>query len=553
MTYLLSTKFPNVSRVTRETFRDAIAIWLRAIAQVTFCADASAGVLVLAAVFAVSPSSAIAAAIGAGLATLLNRPSSHDEEDRWRAGLTGYNGAIVGLFWGGMFAQFSPWLALFPVALVICVLIERPIARWFAAWNLPPLALAATLVGWGSDIGFRALGLSFWHHPGAMPFGVAGIVVAVALIFVALWRARLRGAALNMLLAILFAGLSYWLTDFNFLALASLWAFTAIPIAFALYGVYLVGNDGAGIATFFATVLGITSCALCLVSLSFLPVPPLLAPFMLTVWGTLWFVARQANAQRRGIAVDQAVAAIAEAQRSNSRIVALTGAGVSTASGIPDYVSGAWLEGAPTERGYDFQSFLECPKARRAYWQSCARFFNAVAGAVPNPAHDALAAMMREGWLSTVITQNVDRLHNLAGTSHVIDLHGRIDWLRCLSCGARRRWDGAVDGGVSDIACGNCNGLVKPDVVALGENISPLTWYDAETAVRQCGVLLVIGTRLAITSAYQLVAAARRDGAKIIFVNANPLSTSTEGIDIVVEGRAEETLPLIVRKLEIVA
>lgn len=549
MISLLSIRFPNVSRATRATFDESIGPWLRGIAQIAFCGDAPSGVLVLAAACAVSPSSAAAAAIGGAVATLVNRPSRGDPQDEWRAGLTGYNGAIIGLLWGGALAQGGIGLALFPFALAIGLLIERPIARQFAAWNLPPLAVAATLVGWGSHLAYGALGLSFWHHPGALPLGDAGLALACALIFLALWRTRPSGAILTAVLALLIAVLFDWQTEFDAVALAGLWAFTAAPIVFALYGVYLVDSRGAGAVTFLACVPGVAVSALWFAYLHITPVPPLLAPFMLTVWATLWSAGRIAGARERRIAVDQAVAAIIDAQSSGRRVVALTGAGVSTASGIPDYVSGAWLEGAPTERGYDFQGFLDSAETRRAYWRSCVRFFDTVAGAVPNASHDALAAMMQAGRLSAVITQNVDRLHSAAGTRHVIELHGRIDWRRCLGCGARNLWDGAANDTAGDITCDSCGGLLKPDVVVLGENIPPMTWSNARNAVRQCGVILVIGTRLAISSAYQLVTLARRDGAKVIFVNTDPLSSSAQGSDIVVEGPAEEILPAIMRKL----
>ena len=225
--------------------------------------------------------------------------------------------------------------------------------------------------------------------------------------------------------------------------------------------------------------------------------------------------------------------------------MALTGAGVSTASGIPDYVSGKWLEdGVPTST-YAYDRFLASPRCRRLYWDACARFRKVAARARPNASHHALAAMSDAGWLDTVITQNVDRLHQGAGAHDVVELHGRIDRIRCTSCGDTSDWPPAAVWRKYDLRCSGCGELLKPAVIAMGENVPAAAWEKAHAAVKNSGVLIVTGSQLAVSSAATLFTTAREYGARIVCINLGPPVCALMPGDVLIEGRAEEVLPAI--------
>jgi NAD-dependent SIR2 family protein deacetylase len=226
-------------------------------------------------------------------------------------------------------------------------------------------------------------------------------------------------------------------------------------------------------------------------------------------------------------------------------VLVLTGAGVSTASGIPDYRDerGAWKRAQPMQ----FREFTGSAAARRRYWARSFLGFGVLGGARPNAAHRVLDAWLARGLVSTIVTQNVDGLHQAAGSERVIDLHGRIDQVVCLACrqvsprAALQRelaelnpeWaarpaaiapDGDADPGNADYtnfrvpAC-RCGGVLKPDVVFFGENVPKERVERALLALTNARALLVVGSSLMVFSGYRFVRAAERSGLPIAVVN----------------------------------
>lgn len=224
----------------------------------------------------------------------------------------------------------------------------------------------------------------------------------------------------------------------------------------------------------------------------------------------------------------------------------LTGAGVSTASGIPGYRDrdGNWTHAAPVQ----FRDFRNDEFIRRRYWARSFAGWNRIALARPNEAHRALAALERAGFLDTLITQNVDGLHTRAGQVNVIDLHGRLDTVRCMSCDVRMRrsewqerlltanpdWQSRVadirpDGDVElrehDVLrfrvpeCANCSGIVKPDVVFFGESVPKERVVESRVAVERAGALLVAGSSLMVYSGLRFARLARELGRPVAILN----------------------------------
>lgn len=247
---------------------------------------------------------------------------------------------------------------------------------------------------------------------------------------------------------------------------------------------------------------------------------------------------------------DSSLASVAEQQLVDivraGRVFVLTGAGVSTASGIPDYRDerGQWKRPQPIE----YRAFVDVERTRRRYWARSALGWQRLSRARPNPAHDAIAALESSGVIDCVVTQNVDGLHQAAGSRSVIDLHGRIDRVRCMACEAilpRARvqqelvaknpgWverpaktapDGDADPGDADyddfrvVPCRRCGGILKPDVVFFGESVPRPRVDAAFAALDAARSVLVVGSSLKVFSGYRFVRAAQARGLPIAIVN----------------------------------
>jgi NAD-dependent deacetylase sirtuin 4 len=248
------------------------------------------------------------------------------------------------------------------------------------------------------------------------------------------------------------------------------------------------------------------------------------------------------------------------------RVVALTGAGMSTESGIPDYRGPTAKPRAPIQ----YREFIGSAAARARYWARAAVGWAHLAGARPNAAHHAVAGLEARGALAGVITQNVDGLHGAAGSRAVIELHGAIDRVRCLDCAATspradvqarllalnpalgaERADAAPDGdaelsidtsAIEIPACRSCGGTLKPDVVFFGENV-PRATVDAAWQLFDRGeVLLVAGSSLTVFSGYRFVRRAAERGVPVAIVNLGPTRGDGEAT-VKVEARLGELLP----------
>jgi NAD-dependent deacetylase len=223
---------------------------------------------------------------------------------------------------------------------------------------------------------------------------------------------------------------------------------------------------------------------------------------------------------------------IATALSAVDHAVALTGAGVSTASGIPDFRSegGIWDEYDPSE--FRYARFQSDPAG---FWERRVDMHEAVYGddIEPNAAHEALAALEGQGVLDAVVTQNIDGLHRAAGSETVVELHGNADRVVCDGCG-RRRPAGPVrervDNGDVPPRCGTCNGVFKPDVVLFGEPLPRTALQRAREHAREAEVFLAVGSSLSVQPAASLPRTAARTGATLAVINLEetPVSDVTE-------------------------
>lgn len=238
---------------------------------------------------------------------------------------------------------------------------------------------------------------------------------------------------------------------------------------------------------------------------------------------------------------------LAELLPNVGAITVLTGAGVSTDSGIPDFRGprGVWTRDPAAEAMSTIGSYLADPEVRRRAWRS--RRDDPVWTAEPNAAHAALAELERAGRLRALITQNIDGLHQRAGASAaaVIEIHGTVREAVCLSCGLRTPMPevlARVDAGEDDPPCAACGGLQKSATVSFGQSLDPDVLDAAIAAARDCELFLAAGTSLTVQPAAGLCLEAVDAGARLVIINAEP--TPYDGLaDAVLRRPIGETLP----------
>ncbi|MCH9045459.1 MAG: Sir2 family NAD-dependent protein deacetylase [SAR324 cluster bacterium] len=210
--------------------------------------------------------------------------------------------------------------------------------------------------------------------------------------------------------------------------------------------------------------------------------------------------------------------------RQAGRIVVFTGAGISTESGIPDFrgPGGVWEKYDPND--FHIDRFLASAESRRRYWQRSTDMYNQILLARPNAAHQAVLALERMGKLGAVITQNIDGLHQAAGTAsdQVIELHGSTLYISCLSCGSRHdraTFQPKVSPAGDAPDCAQCGGLMKPATISFGQMLIPETLARAGEETDACDLFLVIGSSLVVYPAAEFPIRAIRGGAPLAIVN----------------------------------
>lgn len=236
------------------------------------------------------------------------------------------------------------------------------------------------------------------------------------------------------------------------------------------------------------------------------------------------------------------------------RIVALTGAGISTDSGIPDFrgPQGVWTKNPLAEKLSNIHYYLADPEVRRASWQS--RLASPAWAAKPNAGHLALVELERRRKLRALITQNIDELHQIAGNSPelVIEVHGTMRKFMCWGCGMRGPMEKVLErvrAGEEDPKCRDCGGILKSDTISFGQQLVPEVIDRAMQAAGEADLFLAVGTSLQVYPIAGAFDIARSAGAKTVIVNAEP-TPFDELADAVLPGSISEVLPEITKARE---
>lgn len=228
-------------------------------------------------------------------------------------------------------------------------------------------------------------------------------------------------------------------------------------------------------------------------------------------------------------------------------LVALTGAGISTDSGIPDFrgPQGVWTKDPEAEKLATLQHYVADPEVRKRSWRN--RLHSPYLTAEPNAGHRALVELERQGKLDTLITQNVDGLHIKAGSSpaRVIEIHGHTREVVCLDCGERAPMERAlarVRAGEDDPPCRSCGGVLKAATISFGQSLVADDLARAHDAARRSDLVLAVGSTLSVYPIAGVVPVAREAGARVVIVNAQPTAMD-DLADIVLRGPISALLP----------
>jgi NAD-dependent deacetylase len=491
--------------------------------QILFCESPAAGALLLGATALATPRAALMAAVACLVATTVAWRLGYPARD-WTRGLYGYAAALLGLFVGALLADTPwTWLALLAAA-GLAPATTRLAHRLLTPREIPALALPALGLAW-----LLVLGLGVDLPPtSSRPWLVAAASVTAAIGLAVYSRLAVAAALPGLAVGLVVANATGQSTE---AVLAN-----SVPTAIALGAVFVPWSAAsAALSTLAAAAAGAAAAG----SVA-LGVPTLVAPFNVVVVVTLLLLRMPAVRRRvpgrpwvvplpavsrpeSALAHWKARARLASLVSAARAICVLSGAGVSTAAGLPDFRGPLGARG----RRITLAEFVAAADVRREYWEEEERFLRLVHRAAPAPVHRTLADLYRGGRLSAVVTQNVDGLHQAAGVPEeaVIEIHGNMRTARCLDCRRtvpRAELSGRIAAGDFNLYCPDCQGLLKGGSVMFGERLDPRDLDRALRALLASDLLVVLGTSLLVSPARDMLGWAREGGIPVAIVNAGP-------------------------------
>ena len=509
---------------------DSLRAWASAHGQILFCESPMGGMLILLGLLPLTPRGAVLSVVACATATLVARVQRFPRPE-WDRGLYGYAAALVGLFWGVLFSPTLWMLGTLILAAAASPYLTQLAHRLLTPRGIPALALPALLPVAVAAPFLPAVGSTAPLHPGVELASWLLTLLGLACASWMLVAAALVGASAGVLTSHVITG-----------GVESGIVGNAVPTAIALGAVFLPWSAGAVVAAAIAAAAAGALWWWAAAWTSSIGQPALVWPFVVVTLVTLRLLRRPlARAILPGRPAPLPLAAVGDPAIARAghraridllrmlvdaeRVCVLTGAGVSTAAGLPDFrgPAGLWTRSSRVS----LAEYLASADHRAAYWREEESFYRRIATARPTALHRALARLADAGRVTSVVTQNVDGLHQAAGLdrARVIEIHGNIHQAHCIDCGRavpREALSVALAMNVTTLYCDACQGLIKGGSVMFGEPIPGVRLDASLRALLSADLLLVLGTSLAVAPAAEMLRWAREAGIPVAIVNATP-------------------------------
>ena len=504
--------------------KDCFEATIRGLAQIAFSDKISSGFIIFFSIIIISPMSAIGAIIGALLSSLISykyyKENFHSE---WKKGYFCYSSGVLGIILGSYLIYSPLYFLIFIISVIFCSLLDIILKKIFIKYSTPTFALSTIIVFWFLYAIILFYEYPFWISIGAFPLNYWSVYICIAGILLTLFLNNNKATVMTLLFTSIAIFFSTQVLNLSIYNSANLWAFNIATISYISSIIFLplglVGYLMIGISN----MLSLSIWLLWIYTGFWQILPPIIAPFTLSIL-ILIFISNKIFGP---IIYTPNLWNIVELIKKYKNICVLSGAGVSTPSGIPDYVSGEWLDQKHNFKDYNFTNFLKNRSSRKIYWEVCYKFYRNFQKKDHNIIHETLFKLEKEKKVSSIITQNVDGFHQSAGSKKVIELHGNISNLSCLTCKKKYQWEKINKEWIErDIKCSECLDFVKPSVISMEQELEPLVWTKAKNRVKEAKLLLVLGTQLSISSAIGLLEIARDKKIKVIIINNTPVAVS---------------------------
>ncbi|KGJ89552.1 urea transporter [Colwellia psychrerythraea] len=517
-------------------FKNHFTVQWRSFAQLAFLDRQTSGLLIFLAIGFVSVWSAFAAII----AVIINNSLSLIIKDytlqEWRLGIAGYNGAIIGMYWGDSILSIKG-LCLFLITLLVCLFLECRLRALLIPRQLPILSLPAMV-----SILFIVLTISIFSlDPNYLFFTGKAVPILqtysreVAIILVVSAMAYQYPLATLQTLGISLVGglIAQWFTGLNFYALVDLWAIN-LPLAyFSIKTLFLKHSSLSTLAATMNTLL-----AGCIWFFWFITgleqlSAPLLFPFILSSLITLIFFRRYKDHNLLQSELWRTFQLLLFNRLRAKHCVAITGSGIRKGA-LPDYPSGQWLDPKVPITSYTLAEFKASKRCRYLYWKASYDYYQQALTMNKNNIDKQLDSLLNY-YLSGLFTETVDSL--LTNEQHPIyECYGSIKNLYCLDCAQQQAWPPVPLWLQRDLHCQHCSGLLKPQILAADENIDPECYQALQTNMANCGSLLVIGVPAVTPVVSMIIENANANKIPIIFIGTLPSTYLLEAKDIQLTG-----------------
>lgn len=520
--------------------RPATAVF-RGLAQLTFADGTRAGLLVLAGLALIAPWSAAGAVAGATFATAVGYFGSAYSREDWTHGLAGFNGAIIGILWGGSLAEGAFNVPLFLTVLSLCVALEFVLRKALARLALPALSMPAVATAILVSLALAAPGTWFWADTPASPFGKAGALVALACFVAAMVTKSASAAGWAVLLAAV-AYLAVWSRASDPFAYGGLWAVTVPLAGFSVPAVFVREPIAGLLGGALAAAAGAAIWLLWMNSAAVDAAPPLLAPFILGVWLAIAAMRRLGRAPVLQPSFWRTAAAIHRAGLAGGSTVAVEGGDALEPALASGSSSGNPLPNPAESHVLCEQMVRSSLACRQAFWSLCDRLRAAAQGAGPAALHRALADFERRAPLRATISLDVAGGLRAAGAERVIDLYGRLDTVACLDCSFSGDWPPGEIWRHCDLRCPRCSGPLRPALHLFDKDPPAAVGKAVEGVLADCAVLLVPGGPVKDARVDAILDRVRAAGGIVVFLNEGAPCHALAPEDLVIAARPSLTL-----------